>query len=231
MEYSKSALVLKTLEGILGRDKMDEVMRAFFMKVKFTHPTTEDFLRITSEAAGRDLRPLLEPMLLGTGTVDFKVMRVRSVLRSQPEGYDLTKEPPALYAEKKKDKAQEGKAGKEDSKEKAGKKKDTNKRVYDSKVMIQRKGELVLPVDVLVTFSDGTKKKERWDGEGRYTTFTYSGPKVTKVVVDPDGLVPLDLSRLNNGWSREGERAPAGVLTEKFRVVFQGLFTLVTLGL
>jgi hypothetical protein len=216
MQYAKPVLVLKTLEGILGREKMDEVMRHFFMTVKFTHPTTEDFLRITSEAAGRDLGPLLRPMLYGTETVDFDVSRVRSELRAEPRGLDLTKDPPEAYPE--------AKGGKGKAEERGG-------RTYDSVVVIHRKGELVVPVEVLVAFQDGTTKKERWEGTGRYVKFSYTGPKVTRVAVDPGGLVPLDLNRLNNGWTRERETAPANALSIKFQTLFQGLLTLVTLAL
>lgn len=212
MSYSKPVMLLKTLEGILGQKKMDEVMKAFFMEVKFTHPTTEDFLRIVSRAAGQDLDPVLRPMLFGTGTVDFKVARVSSVLRGEPKGLDLTKTPPVPFEEK-------AKPGKPKDGAKAAK----SKLEYDSKVVVQRKGELVLPVDVRVTFSDKSTKLEHWDGQGRYITFKYSGPKVERVIVDPDGKVPIDLSRLNNGWMSAPDHAPAGSLAGRVRVVFQGL--------
>jgi len=210
MSYSKPAVALKTLEGILGTQKMDAVMRAFFNEVKFRHPTTEDFLRITSEAAGRDLRGLLVPMLFGTDTVDFKVAEVRSIRREKPEGYDLTKNPPALFE------APRGtKAGASDKGEKA---------VYDSRVTLHRKGGLVIPVEVRITFSDKSVKKETWDGAGRQRTFTFEGPKVTRVEVDPEGKIPLDLQRLNNSWLSKGDGAPAASLGARFQIGFQLLF-------
>jgi len=43
--YGKTATLLMTLEGILGKDTMDEAMRTYFERYRFTHPTTEDFLR------------------------------------------------------------------------------------------------------------------------------------------------------------------------------------------
>ena len=237
MSYAKSAVLLSTLEGILGREKMDQVMRAFFMEVKFTHPTTEDFIRIVSRESGRDLGPVLKPLLYGTGTVDFKVARVRSVSEEDITGYDLTADPPKLIG-----RTDEGKAkakasaktqeGSPETKKDAGQEKGKDKgkkpgRLYDSKVVIQRKGELVLPVEVLVTFKDGSTKLEKWDGEGRYVTFKYHGPEVVKVVVDPDHKVPIDLSILNNGWTKEDDGLPARALTTRFRVVAQGLMALI----
>jgi hypothetical protein len=237
MSYGKSAIVLSTLEGILGREKMDAVMRAFFMEVKFTHPTTADFLRIVSREAGRDMDPVLKPLLYGTGTVDFKVARVKSLSREEVEGYDLTADPPKLagndQASKGKgkgaDKADKPKADAKDTKAdtKADTKGKKSDRVFDSKVIIQRKGELVLPVEVLVTFKDGTTKLEKWDGVGRYVTYKYEGPEVVKVVVDPDGKIPVDLNILNNGWASKADGLPARALTTRFRVVAQGLMVLI----
>jgi hypothetical protein len=226
--YSKPTLMLKTLEDLLGREKMDEVMRAFFTEVKFTHPTTRDFLRIASQAAGRDLEPILGPILYGTSTVDFRVARVRSVLRDEPRGLNLTLDPPKPYDDQPaKASAKAGKdkgASASDKKERAAK--TERKRIYDSKVVIERKGDLVLPVDVVVTFKDGTTKTEHWDGEGRYVTWTYDTDKVTRVVIDPDCKVPLDLQRLNNGWMLDEEGRPAGSLVTRTRVLFQGFCTL-----
>jgi hypothetical protein len=49
--YGKTATALATLEGIIGRDTMDEAMRTWFQRFRFTHPTTEDFLRTIEEVA------------------------------------------------------------------------------------------------------------------------------------------------------------------------------------
>lgn len=207
MSYSKPVMILKTLENILGTEKMDAVMRAFFMKVKFTHPTTDDFVRITSEAAGRDLSPILGPLLHGTGTVDFKVAGVRNTPQEAASGLDLSKDPPAPFAKEKQDK------------------KSKEKTKYEAKVTVQRKGELILPVEILVTFADKTTKLETWSGEGRYVTFIYL-KKVTRVVIDPGGKVPLDIDRLNNGWQANDDGAPASVMALRFNGCFETLYAL-----
>ncbi len=206
MSYSKPVMMLKTLENILGREKMDAVMRAFFMKVKFTHPDTDDFVKIVSEAAGRDLSPILQPLLHGTGTVDFKVAGVRNTPQETASGFDLSKDPPVPFGKEKDRKSKE-------------------KTRYEAKVTVQRKGELILPVEVLVTFDDKTAKLETWSGEGRYITFIYP-KKVTSVVVDPGGKVPLDMDRLNNGWQANDDSAPASVTALRFNGCFETLYAL-----
>jgi hypothetical protein len=49
--YGKTATLLQTLEGFVGTDTMDEAMRTWFTRYRFTHPTTEDFLRTIEEVA------------------------------------------------------------------------------------------------------------------------------------------------------------------------------------
>jgi Peptidase family M1 domain len=49
--YGKSSTLLATLEGIVGTGTMDEAMRTYFQRYRFTHPTTEDFLRTIEEVA------------------------------------------------------------------------------------------------------------------------------------------------------------------------------------
>lgn len=49
--YGKTATLLSTLEGIIGRDTMGEAMRTYFERYRFKHPTTEDFLRTIEEVA------------------------------------------------------------------------------------------------------------------------------------------------------------------------------------
>jgi hypothetical protein len=49
--YGKSSTLLATLESIIGPDTMDEAMRTYFLRYRFTHPTTEDFLRTIEQVA------------------------------------------------------------------------------------------------------------------------------------------------------------------------------------
>src|SRR4029077_11058362 len=49
--YGKSATLLATLESLIGTDTMDEAMRTYFLRYRFTHPTTEDFLRTIERVA------------------------------------------------------------------------------------------------------------------------------------------------------------------------------------
>ena len=70
---------------------------------------------------------------------------------------------------------------------------------WRSEVVVQRLGEAVFPVDVLVRFSDGSTARERWDGRERWKLFTYDRPAAAvSAEVDPNQVLLLDVNRTNN---------------------------------
>ena len=76
--YGKTASVLLTLEGIIGRDTMSQAMRTYFMKYRFTHPTKEDFLKTIEEVSGKDLRWYFNQAIYGTQVLDYEVLKMDS---------------------------------------------------------------------------------------------------------------------------------------------------------
>ena len=50
--YGKPALVLQTLEGLLGEETMVKVLRTYARRYRFAHPTTEDFIATVDEVTG-----------------------------------------------------------------------------------------------------------------------------------------------------------------------------------
>jgi len=76
--YGKTAMVLVTLEGVIGPDTMQKAMRTYFMRYRFTHPTKEDFLKTIEEVSGKDLRWYFNQAVYGTQILDFDVMKADS---------------------------------------------------------------------------------------------------------------------------------------------------------
>ncbi|MGC4084984.1 MAG: M1 family metallopeptidase [Vicinamibacterales bacterium] len=69
----------------------------------------------------------------------------------------------------------------------------------ESRVLVRRLGDGVFPVDVLVTFENGDRITERWNGESRWREFTYLRPTaVRSAVVDPQRQLLLDVNFTNN---------------------------------
>jgi len=206
--YGKTATLLATLESIIGRDTMDEAMRTYFMKFRFTHPTSEDFLRTIEAVAvarGRatvlpqplpcagvtgcitdvppvnsSLRPYFDQAVYGTQVLDYSVDSVDS---SQVEWW------------KPEDK-------------------DAKKVAYRNTIYLRRKGDFVLPVTVEIVFDDGTKLRDHWDGVDRWTKLTYvRNAKVVSAEIDPDHAILLDVDLYNNSYTTEANSIPAGKLS------------------
>lgn len=79
--------------------------------------------------------------------------------------------------------------------------KEEGKNFFLSWVLIEKKGDLVFPVDVEIFFEKGNKAIERWVGEGNWKKFVYkSEKKIEKVVIDPHKKFLLDANRFNNSF-------------------------------
>ncbi|MBZ5573294.1 MAG: hypothetical protein LAO09_15605 [Acidobacteriia bacterium] len=77
--YGKTAVVLLTLESVIGEDTMLKAMHTYFMRYRFTHPDKEDFLKTIEEVSGKDLRWYFNQAVYGTQVLDYKVYKVTSV--------------------------------------------------------------------------------------------------------------------------------------------------------
>ena len=76
---------------------------------------------------------------------------------------------------------------------------------------MQRLGEAVFPVEVLVRFSDRSTVRERWDGRDRWKLFTYDrAAAAVSAEVDPNQVLLLDVNRTNNSRTLEPLAAKAG---------------------
>jgi Peptidase family M1 domain len=78
ISYGKTAVVLLTLEGIIGEDTMRQAMHTYFMRTRFTHPTKEDFLKTIEEVSGKDLRWYFNQAIYGTQVLDYAVLKINS---------------------------------------------------------------------------------------------------------------------------------------------------------
>ena len=77
--YGKTAVILLTLEGVIGEDTMRQAMHTYFLRYRFTHPTKEDFLKTIEEVSGKDLRWYFNQAVYGTQVLDYEVLKISSV--------------------------------------------------------------------------------------------------------------------------------------------------------
>jgi aminopeptidase N len=72
-------------------------------------------------------------------------------------------------------------------------------RVYHTTVIARRYGEAIFPVDVVVTFENGERITERWDGADRWKAYSYDRPSAAlSAQVDPNRVLLLDVNYTNN---------------------------------
>jgi len=227
--YSKSATLLTTLEGIIGTDTMDEALRTYFMRYRFTHPTTEDFLRTIEEVAiahgkaiattpqtpvataknsvaqdGVELSALAfpsSPPFTTTGNPDYATARVTN---SSLRGFFNQ----AVYGTQVLDYAVDS-ISSDPVQWWLPEPKDKQQAQYLSTVYLHRKGDFILPVTVEIVFDDGTRLREHWDGVDRWIKFTYTrNAKIISAEIDPDHLVPLDKDLFNNSYTTTANKIP-----------------------
>jgi len=229
--YGKSATLLTTLEGIIGRDTMDEAMRTYFERYRFKHPTTEDFLHTIEEVAVARGKAVADPQastlssaeaLQGFSTLP-PLAPSGSPEASSAQPLNSSLRPflnQAVYGTQVLDYSvdplseptQEGHSQTHDSKQLQ----------YVSTIYLRRRGDFVFPVTAEILFDDGTPLRERWDGVDRWTRFTYTrNAKVLSVELDPDHAVPLDRDLFNNSCTTQANTVPARKLTSIWAILQQ----------
>jgi hypothetical protein len=198
--YAKSAVVLTTLERMIGWPVMDEIMRTYFERWKFKHPCTRDFIAVVNEIVpkyhgkkfGENMNWYFDEVLSGTNVCDYALSSIGVAELDQPGGEPGTK----------------------------------NEQDYVSRVLVSRLGEVILPVDVLIRFDDGKEIRETWDGRARWKQFSYTGrSRVVSATVDPDDDIPLDINRNNNSKTREPSSLPFWKYTMKFMALVQAILS------
>lgn len=197
--YSKTDVALETLRRLLGGEVLQEVLREYVRRFRFTHPSSGDFFLVVREAAARarpglDLTPFIDQLFYGTGTLDFAVDSLRSREARAPRGLV----PPARAGEAAIDRLAESTEG--------------GRKSYETEVIVARRGEVVLPVDIVVRFENGEEVRETWDGRAPWKRFTYEkSVRAERAVIDPAGVYAIDLDRNNNSLTldpHDGAIAP-----------------------
>jgi hypothetical protein len=76
--YSKTTLVLLTLEHIIGEQKVREAQHVYFERYRFKHPTADDFMNTVSEVAGQNLDWYWNQAARGTQVLDYRILSAGS---------------------------------------------------------------------------------------------------------------------------------------------------------
>ncbi|WP_138994677.1 M1 family metallopeptidase [Larkinella sp. C7] len=86
LTYFKPATWMRTLDGLVGRPVMDEIMRTYFKRWQFKHPNANNFIAIVNEVVqkrlgnrfGPDMSWFFNQVLYGNQVCDYELHAVRS---------------------------------------------------------------------------------------------------------------------------------------------------------
>jgi hypothetical protein len=199
LTYSKMSLVLGQLERLLGAATMDRAMRSYADTWRFRHPTTSDFVRSLSRAAGQDLSGYFRQTVWSSEVLDYAVETATSRPRRAPTGVFGSGD------ERQTVERGERQAG------------------WESEVVVRRLGGVTLPVFTDLVFADGQRARLRWDGRERWVRFRVVGPRLAWAEVDPDHTLLLDVDRLNNSRRVEPDRRASRRWAQRLRFWIQNI--------
>lgn len=205
--YSKPALMLRTLEGQIGWERMRGLIRSWSRRFAFGHPTSDDFVALADEQLGGAYHDFLVGCIEGSDTIDFSVEEVRSFPVEPAKGFllaDRPGQPPSVdFPPPPESGGILGRLGDlvwrqaDEPEPEAG----SDDRLFASEVVVRNHGNLWLPTAVELRFEDGSveeitlTEKQPW----YRLTPTPRKARLVAAVVDPRRSIALDLDFTNNG--------------------------------
>jgi len=200
--YSKTGLWLGTMERMYGWETTRKILSTFFQRGKFRHPKPEDFLAVAQEVSGRDMSPFFDQVFYKAAVFDFAVESVQSrevrTLGYVERGTELVPAEAQPAGETK---------------------------LYETRVVVRRVHDGILPVEVLLKFENGEEVRELWDGQALWKLYTYVKPaRLAYAALDPERKILLDVNYTNNSqrlvWQAD---LPATKWASKWMIWLQDL--------
>ncbi len=209
LSYMKAGTWMSTLDNIVGRETMDEIMKTYYNRWKFKHPCATDFIAIVNEIVtknhgtkfGMNMNWYFDQVLYGSNACDYSVASIKNDEVYPDKGLvDVNGEKVLLKDSVSKEKR------------------------YKSKVILNRLGEVYVPIDVLIKFENGDEVRESWDGKARSIDFSYEKQsKILWAKVDPDNKILIDVNLMNNSLTLEPKSSTAWKMALKFLFMLQNM--------
>ncbi|MFM7281864.1 MAG: M1 family metallopeptidase [Planctomycetia bacterium] len=182
--YRRTATMLRTLCGLVGRERFLNGMRLYSERYRYRHPYPDDFFQAFQEGASANVRWFLDAAFRSRATVDWRIdvteKKVAPRLGYFPGAdgtWSMVKEQ-ALDAQ------------------------------YRADVVVRRDGEFALPLELELVWDDGSKERLTWTREEQLRQAWWkpladrapSTRKLTSAVLDPSQRYWLDTDFSNNAW-------------------------------
>ena len=197
--YDKTALWLLTIERTYGWETLQKILSTFFQRWKFRHPTPEDFIAVANEVTGGQLTPFFDQVFWKAAVFDYAV---DSAVSQEVKAEGLAdKEGQVVY--------EKGKSA--------------EPKLYETRVVVRRLQDGVLPVEVLLKFENGEEVREVWDGQELWKLYRAVKPsKLAYAAVDPERKLLLDINYTNNSQRLKSRaRLPALKWASKWMIWLQ----------
>ena len=203
--YSKASLMLLSLERYLGEEIMARVMKTYYERWKFRHPTSADFVQAAEDVSGRDLKWFFDQALNSPDKLDYAISSLSSEEVPPAAGLFNGKLVSPPEAKRKRGEAV----------------------TYRNEIVVVRKGEWVVPQDILIVLEGGKTIRESWDGRERWKKFVLFGPrKLDYVQIDPEARWLLDVNFANNSMRLEARPGGPRKIALTITAWFQHLLSL-----
>jgi hypothetical protein len=174
--YMHPALVLRTLEGMVGRRQLQAAIGAYAREFAFRHPRPADFQWVLERELGRDLDWFLGPALGQRGSVELAVLEVQAHPADAPRG---------VFGEGASRQERKG---------------DPGERPLETTVLVTNTGTVPIEVDVEARYQDRAPVRRRFDNHGAWQALLFPDEPI-EIVIDPDRRVLLERYQLDNSWS------------------------------
>lgn len=206
---NRVALCLKTLKNTAGDEVMNRILKSYAEKFLWKHPCLDDLLAVVHEEGSAVHASMLEELLRSSGFMDYAVDLAVCRPAEPARGYAIQRKAGEHTSEVATEEGREGspsgsigwgslvrfgRKGDEEVKESGSK-----PLSYQWEVIVSNRGDIALPVSVLLCFEGGKQKKIEWDGKKGFLRLSGEGrEKLLSAAVDPEGRYALDLNRVNN---------------------------------
>jgi hypothetical protein len=207
MAYNKPATVLYTLMGIVEEETTNEIFRDYYRKWAFKHPSGRDFINTVNETVKR-----IHGDKFGNDMNWFfeQTLFGTGICDYKVAGFSNRKITAAGDSLNISD--------------------TITADAYLCKVELVRIGEVMLPVEVLIHFSNGEEVTELWDGKSRFKDYEYTrSGEVEWVKIDPGYKIRMDVNFINNSMTHKPDQVPVRRFTNKFISFIQFFMSLISL--
>ena len=189
--YARPVAFFLRLEQLYGVRAVDRALYHYATQHRYRAPTTADLLRALETEIGGPLPEWVTDPLLRPGGLELAVRELTSTPVPKPSGVQEVR----VEGERVVPTPRTSSAAPS----------------FVTQVVVERKGELMRPTELFVTFEDGSVRTHPIEGRRRWWRFEHRGPKAVKAELFGAENDPLNQTEIHRTRRLEPEFRPAFV--------------------